>query len=190
MNSTLDSASADLSLQLSLLTVDDDDGAPSTSGEPGPAASTPLRPASLLSLSTPTAPCTPSYSSQNPPAGSAEDAVSLESSLGSEKIPTAPPGGAQSTDTFYRLSCSTKVSFRAGKEDPDADAKGSKVTYSMIGGLSGQLDVIRETIDLPLKHPEFFSNYGRSDSTMLIRMHTLDSETVQLPDAYEGLIIM
>lgn len=165
MDSVLDSASADLSLQLSLLTVNDDnaDGAASTSGEPGPVASTPRRPASLPSLSSPTAPCTPSYSSQNPPAGSAEDAVSLESSLGPEKTPTAPPGGAQSTDTFYCLSCATKVSFRAGKEDPDADAKGSKVTYSMIGGLSSQLDVIRETIELPLKHPELFSSYGGSN---------------------------
>uniref|UniRef100_A0A671V6L2 vesicle-fusing ATPase n=1 Tax=Sparus aurata TaxID=8175 RepID=A0A671V6L2_SPAAU len=93
------------------------------------------------------------------------DAVSLESSLCSEqaeKIPAAPAGGAQSSDTFYCLSCSTKVSFRnrAGREDPDADAQRAKVMYSMIGGLSSQLDVIRETIELPLKHPELFSNYG------------------------------
>ncbi|XP_070769153.1 ATPase family gene 2 protein homolog A [Enoplosus armatus] len=167
MNSVLDSTSADLSLQLSLLTVDDVsvDGAPSTPGEPGPAASTPRRPAHLPSLSSPPAPCTPSYNSQSPPAGSTEDAVSLESSLSpeqAEKIHTAPPGGALSTDTFYCLSCSTKVCFRdrAGQEDPDAEAKRSKVTYRMIGGLSSQLDVIRETIELPLKHPELFSSYG------------------------------
>ncbi|XP_074505169.1 ATPase family gene 2 protein homolog A [Sebastes fasciatus] len=166
-SSVLDSTSADLSLQLSLLTVDDNsaDGAPSTPGEPGPAASTPRRPAHLPSLSSPPAPCTPSYNSQNPPAESAEDAVSVESSLCSEqaeKTPTAPPGGALSTDTFYCLSCSTKVRFRdrAGQEDPDAEAQRSKVKYSMIGGLSSQLDVIRETIELPLKHPELFSNYG------------------------------
>ncbi|KAM9357083.1 ATPase family gene 2 protein homolog A [Symphorus nematophorus] len=164
MNSVLDSTSADLSLQLSLLTVDDNnaDGAPSTPGEPGPAASTPRRPAHLPPLASPPAPCTPSYNSQNPPAGSTEEAVSLESSEQAEKVPTAPPGGALSTDTFYCLSCSTKISFRhrAGQEDPDADAKRSKVTYNMIGGLSSQLDVIRETIELPLKHPELFSNYG------------------------------
>ncbi|XP_035525477.1 ATPase family protein 2 homolog [Morone saxatilis] len=166
MSSVLDSTSTDLSLQLSLLTVDDNtDGTPRTPGEPGPAASTPRRPTNLPSLSSPAAPCTPSYNSQNPPAGSVKDAVSLESSLCSEQaetIPTAPPGGAQSTDTFYCLSCSTTVSFRerAGQEDSDAEAKRSKVTYSMIGGLSSQLDVIRETIELPLKHPELFSNYG------------------------------
>ncbi|XP_062281328.1 ATPase family gene 2 protein homolog A isoform X1 [Scomber scombrus] len=161
MNSVLDSSSADLSLQLSLLTVDDT-GTPGTPGEPCLAASTPLRPANLASLPSPT---TPSYNSQNPPAGSEENTVSLEASLSSEqaeKIPTASPAGALSTDTFYCLSCSTKVSFRdrAGQEDSDAEAKRSKVMYSMIGGLSSQLDVIRETIELPLKHPELFSNYG------------------------------
>uniref|UniRef100_A0A8D3CNY8 AFG2 AAA ATPase homolog A n=1 Tax=Scophthalmus maximus TaxID=52904 RepID=A0A8D3CNY8_SCOMX len=139
LNSVLDSTPADLSLQLSMLT--------------------------FPSLSSPPAPCSPSYSSQNPPAVSAEDAVSPESSLDSEqagKTPTAPPGGALNTDTFYCLSCSTRVSFRhrAGREDPDAEAQRSRVTYSMIGGLSSQLDVIRETIELPLKHPELFSNYG------------------------------
>uniref|UniRef100_A0A3Q3MG42 AFG2 AAA ATPase homolog A n=1 Tax=Labrus bergylta TaxID=56723 RepID=A0A3Q3MG42_9LABR len=163
MNSVLDSSSADLSLQLSLLTVDDDntEGTASTPGEPGPAASTPRRPAQLPCLSSPPALCTPSsYISQNPPSG---ESVNLENSVSSEKIPTAPPGGALNTDTFYCLSCSTKVSLRdrAGKEEePDAEAKRSKVTYSMIGGLSSQLDVIRETIELPLKHPELFSNYG------------------------------
>ncbi|XP_042348888.1 ATPase family protein 2 homolog isoform X2 [Plectropomus leopardus] len=168
MNSVLDSTSADLSLQLSLLTVDDNsaDGAPSTPGDTsGPAASTPRRPAHLSSPSSPSAPCTPSYNSQNPPAWSAEHAVCVESSLSSdqtEQIPTAPPDGFLSTDSFYCISSSTKVSFRdrAGLQDPDTEAKRSKVTYSMIGGLSSQLDVIRETIELPLKHPELFSNYG------------------------------
>uniref|UniRef100_A0AAQ4PQB7 vesicle-fusing ATPase n=1 Tax=Gasterosteus aculeatus aculeatus TaxID=481459 RepID=A0AAQ4PQB7_GASAC len=126
MNSVLDSTSADLSLQLSLLTVEDvvADAVPSPSGEPGRAASTPRRPAEL--------------------------------------IPAAPPGCALSSETFYCLSRSTKVRVgsRAAQEDPDAQAGRSKVTYSMIGGLSGQLDVIRETIELPLKHPELFSTYG------------------------------
>uniref|UniRef100_A0A665VU43 non-chaperonin molecular chaperone ATPase n=1 Tax=Echeneis naucrates TaxID=173247 RepID=A0A665VU43_ECHNA len=166
INSVLDTTSADLSLQLSMLTVDDDaDKAQSTPGELGPAASTPCRPIQLPSLSSIPSPCSPSYDSQNPPEGSADDAVGLESSLQSEQmevIPTAPSGGVLSTDTFYCLSCSTKVSFRerARQQDPDAEAKRSKVTYSMIGGLSKQLDVIRETIELPLKHPELFSNYG------------------------------
>ncbi|XP_056295103.1 ribosome biogenesis protein SPATA5 [Pseudoliparis swirei] len=151
----LDSPSADLSLQLSLLTVDDDGtaaaGSPS-SGEPGPAASTPRR----APVSSPLAPRTPPP--RSPPA---EDAVSPERA--EKKLPAAPPGGALSTDTFYRLSCATKVRVGrgAGREDPaDAQDSRSKVTFSMIGGLSSQLDAIRETIELPLKHPELFSTYG------------------------------
>ncbi|KAI9521385.1 hypothetical protein NQZ68_007701 [Dissostichus eleginoides] len=154
MDSVLDSTSADLSLQLSLLTVDDNgsDGAPSSNGESGPAASTPRRPAHLPHLSSLSSPLLPA------PQGS----YSLESSQQADSVPTAPPGGAQSSDTFYCLSYSTKVSFRdrAGQEDPDAEAQRSKVKYCMIGGLSSQLDVIRETIELPLKHPELFSKYG------------------------------
>ncbi|XP_062414649.1 ATPase family gene 2 protein homolog A [Pungitius pungitius] len=55
MNSVLDSTSADLSLQLGLLTVEDvaADGAPSPTGEPGRAASTPRRPARPAFVSSP-----------------------------------------------------------------------------------------------------------------------------------------
>uniref|UniRef100_A0A3B4EVK7 Spermatogenesis associated 5 n=1 Tax=Pundamilia nyererei TaxID=303518 RepID=A0A3B4EVK7_9CICH len=164
MNSVLDSTSAELSLQLSMLSVDDNhDATTDTPRELGPAASTPCRQAQPLSLSS--QPVAPSHNSLNPSAGSVDTAVSPESSLileQAEKSSSAPPAGALSTDTFYCLSCSTKVRFksRVGQTDPYAEAKGSKVTYSMIGGLSSQLDVIKETIELPLKHPELFSNYG------------------------------
>lgn len=183
MDSELDSTPADISLQLSLLTVNDAEEAPGTPG--GPAVSTPCRPTNPPCLSSPTASCPSSYSSQNPPAAeAAEGAVTPESSFSSEqaeRIPTAPPGGVQSRDTFYCLSSSTKVSFeeRPRREEPNAEIKGSKVTYSMIGGLSSQLDVIRETIELPLKHPELFSNYGGSDRTVLMRAQTLDLTAVQ-----------
>ncbi|XP_058504928.1 ATPase family gene 2 protein homolog A [Solea solea] len=183
IHSVLDSTSGDLSLQLSLLTVEDSHAeatpgtpgepgpaastpgepgpAASTPGEPGPAASTPRRPIQLPPLSSPS----PSNCDSQTPPPPAEDAVCLEGSLLSEqteKTPTAPPGGALNTDTFYCLSCSTKVSFRlrTRQDDPDLEAQRSKVTYGMIGGLSSQLDVIRETIELPLKHPELFSSYG------------------------------
>ncbi|XP_068181310.1 ATPase family gene 2 protein homolog A [Antennarius striatus] len=164
-SSVMDSTSADLSLQLSSLTVDDNaaDCAPVTPGEP--AASTPLRPADPPRLPSPPTPDLPPYDFLDPPPGSIEDALSPEGSFlpgRADNAATAPPGGAQSGDTFYRLSCSTRVRFRdgAGREDPDVEDARSKVTYSMIGGLSSQLDVIRETIELPLKHPELFSNYG------------------------------
>ncbi|XP_034038064.1 ATPase family protein 2 homolog [Thalassophryne amazonica] len=162
MTYALGSTSADLSLQLSLLTMDDsEDGVAGTPGEPGPAASTPRRPAHPFCPSLPTTPLTPSNNSQNPPV--VDNVASLENSINSEaeKISTAPPAGTLSTDTFYSLSCCTEICFsskhRREQEDPDA---GSKVTYSMIGGLSSHLDAIRETIELPLKHPELFCRYG------------------------------
>lgn len=167
LDSVLDSTPADLSLQLSLLTVNDSSAGDSPGTPGGPAASTPCRPSNPACLSSPAA---PSHSSQNPPADeSAEGALPLENSISSDRAvrsPTAPPGGAQSTDTFYCLSCSTKVCFKEPppqqRERPDGESRGSKVTYSSIGGLNSQLDVIRETIELPLKHPELFSNYGGS----------------------------
>ncbi|XP_073676354.1 ATPase family gene 2 protein homolog A [Garra rufa] len=70
--------------------------------------------------------------------------------------------GRSSTDTFYAVCSSTTLSVcdPAERDEGEEGGEGSKVTYSMIGGLSGQLQVIRETIELPLKHPELFRNYG------------------------------
>ncbi|KAL0974273.1 hypothetical protein UPYG_G00218060 [Umbra pygmaea] len=159
-SSILGSTSMDLSLQLSLLTMEKQAGDP---GVPGPAASTPCRVPSVHVPSTP--PCITLTST-----GPAEEDEEKERSAHSpeqtntEKQPTAAPGGVLSTDTFYCISTSTKVTVRdrqkAAQEDEETTAQRSKVTYSMIGGLSSQLQVIRETIELPLKHPELFSNYG------------------------------
>uniref|UniRef100_A0AAY4C0S9 AAA+ ATPase domain-containing protein n=1 Tax=Denticeps clupeoides TaxID=299321 RepID=A0AAY4C0S9_9TELE len=77
-------------------------------------------------------------------------------------VSTAPSGGHAGTDTFYCISACTKLRF-GGKKATEEDAEPSsipRVTYSMIGGLSSQLDTIKETIELPLRHPELFKNYG------------------------------
>ncbi|XP_070994851.1 ATPase family gene 2 protein homolog A isoform X2 [Oncorhynchus clarkii lewisi] len=164
--SDLGSTSMDLSLQLSFLTMEEQAGDP---GEPGPAASTPCRPFCVPCVP-PTPPCNPQTSTE-PKEGSLSLEMEDRSALSPEqtntdKHLTTPPGGALSTDTFYCLSFSTKVKFRDRYKEAqeeqmeDTAAQRSKVTYSMIGGLSSQLNVIRETIELPLKHPELFSNYG------------------------------
>ena len=36
-----------------------------------------------------------------------------------------------------------------------------KVTFESIGGLQKQVALVREMIELPLKHPEMFTNYGK-----------------------------
>ncbi|XP_061832511.1 ATPase family gene 2 protein homolog A isoform X2 [Nerophis lumbriciformis] len=155
----LDSTPADLSLQLSLLAIDDDGGG----GGPGsPAASTPHKPTSSPPPSSPTSPVCDAL---NAPADPEESSTSLEGSFSTEQAeqaPAAPPAGWSSTSTFYRLCSTTRVTFRTTrrKNAPNKEDQGTKVTYSMIGGLSSQLDVIRETIELPLKHPQLFSKYG------------------------------
>ncbi|KAM6923589.1 ATPase family gene 2 protein homolog A [Xenentodon cancila] len=160
MNSVLDSTSTDLSLQLSTLAVDDShEATPGTPGAPGPVASTPRRPDPFHLLSSSPPPCAPSFDSQNVSTA----AVSLEHSLSPEEaqqVSTAPSAGFRSSDTFYRFSYSTKVYVQSRAGQKDAEAQKSKITYGMIGGLRSQLDVIRETIELPLKRPELFSSYG------------------------------
>uniref|UniRef100_A0A672GEZ8 Spermatogenesis associated 5 n=1 Tax=Salarias fasciatus TaxID=181472 RepID=A0A672GEZ8_SALFA len=150
LDSVLDSTSADLSLQLSTLSVKDQEepgeagpGEPGGPPEPFPAELTEPNPA-------------------DPGAGPEADPENWICSEQAAEPSTAPPAGALSTDTFYCLSSSTKVLFRSGPEQTDADAEAerSKVTYDMIGGLSSQLEVIRETIELPLKQPQLFSTYG------------------------------
>uniref|UniRef100_A0A672SQK2 AAA+ ATPase domain-containing protein n=1 Tax=Sinocyclocheilus grahami TaxID=75366 RepID=A0A672SQK2_SINGR len=75
---------------------------------------------------------------------------------------TSDRSGRSSTDTFYAVCSSSTLSVcDPGEQDESEEGgEGSKVMYSMIGGLGGQLQVIRETIELPLKHPELFRNYG------------------------------
>ncbi|XP_077388106.1 ATPase family gene 2 protein homolog A isoform X2 [Festucalex cinctus] len=152
----LDSTPADLSLQLGLLALDDTGGPRGT-----PVASTPQRPTACPPLLTPAAPI---LNHLEPPVDCEESATSLEGSSGEEpspQVPIAPSAVLLSTDTFYCLASTTKLSFGGkAKQDKDGGTKKVKVTYSMIGGLSSQLDVIRETIELPLKHPQLFSTYG------------------------------
>ncbi|XP_077433477.1 ATPase family gene 2 protein homolog A isoform X2 [Vanacampus margaritifer] len=150
-----DATPADLSLRLDLLSLDDTGGPQGT-----PAASTPHRPAACPP---PLTPASPILNHLEPPADCEENTISLEGSFSTEcppQVPIAPSAALLSTDTFYCLASMTKLSFRGKAKQKDAESKRAKVTYSMIGGLSSQLDVIRETIELPLKHPQLFSSYG------------------------------
>ncbi|XP_056457134.1 ribosome biogenesis protein SPATA5 [Gadus chalcogrammus] len=153
--SLLGCPSSDLSLQLSLLTVEEQQEEACS-----PVVSTPLRHTAL--------PRDPLSPVSHPP----RPALLLspgfpQSPLQAGTPPLAPPGGVQCSDAFYRVSGDTAVVFRdrrqRGAEGPEAGQEApqaNKVTYSMIGGLSSQLEAIRETIELPLTRPELFSNYG------------------------------
>lgn len=164
------SSSLFVSLQLSLLNLEDQDQrmSVSTPSKPSvPALSTPLRPGAP-------APCVPLWVDSPLPAmphtpdaladslaSPEQDGTPGQKQLDSD-APTAPPGGASGSDTFYCVSASTRLRFRdRQREEREQEASElPAVTYSMIGGLSSQLDTIRETIELPLKHPELFKRYG------------------------------
>ncbi|KAG7271459.1 hypothetical protein CRUP_016361, partial [Coryphaenoides rupestris] len=167
--SLLGSTSADLSLQLSLLSVEAEQDA-----RPRPhAASTPLRHPAREPLSPVSPPLRPAPLLPSTPLSPVSHAPH-QSPLTPEAPPPAPPPGSwQSSDTFYCVSLATAVRLRdrrgrshaPGEEGPgqggrDQAPGANKVTYSMIGGLSSQLEVIRESIELPLTRPELFSNYG------------------------------
>ncbi|XP_064200064.1 ATPase family gene 2 protein homolog A isoform X2 [Anguilla rostrata] len=157
--SALDTTPVDLSLSLWLGALDIDDK------EPLPAASTPCRPCSPAPV-----PALPPQPHPHLPAEQPDPGCLGYLSTGGEKqiadseqALTAPPGGASSNGTFYSVCSRTKVTMveKGGKERGGEEVGGeSRVTYAMIGGLSAQLGAIRETIELPLKHPEIFRSYG------------------------------
>jgi transitional endoplasmic reticulum ATPase len=47
-----------------------------------------------------------------------------------------------------------------GKKMPEKERKKSLISYEDIGGLKGQVEKIREMIELPLKYPELFERIG------------------------------
>ena len=74
---------------------------------------------------------------------------------------------ASSSDKFlyYISQMDTVIVFeQAGKSDKTLPTnegdRDSKVTYNSIGGFSAQMEAIRETIELPLKHPRLFRECG------------------------------
>ncbi|XP_061108088.1 ATPase family gene 2 protein homolog A isoform X2 [Conger conger] len=149
----VDATPADLSLSLGLSALDIDDK------QPPPATSTPYRPGNLSPDSRPCLPAAP----REPGCLGDRSTGSKECTVDSEQALTAPLGGASSDGTFYRICLLTKVMVvgKGGKGEEVEEVGGaSRVTYDMIGGLSDQLGVIRETIELPLKHPKIFRSYG------------------------------
>nr|XP_004667080.1 ATPase family protein 2 homolog isoform X2 [Jaculus jaculus] len=75
-------------------------------------------------------------------------------------LTSARAGSKCNTDTFYFISSTTRISLRKSYTNSKEQDNQFKVTYDMIGGLNSQLKAIREIIELPLKQPELFKNYG------------------------------
>ena len=64
-----------------------------------------------------------------------------------------PKGPVQITDK-------TKIKFSIDKEIKSKSQEVPDITYEDIGGLSDELDQIREMIELPMRHPELFQRLG------------------------------
>ncbi|KAL2077689.1 hypothetical protein ACEWY4_027193 [Coilia grayii] len=164
-SSALGSSSLDVSLQLSLLNLEDQDSSVlvSTPSKPG----VPVRPSApspCLSVDSPLPrmPQTPDALADSIASVEQDGTPGGEAQLDPDTS-TAPPGGLSGSDTFYCVAASTRLRFwgkQGEKERQQEASEVPRVTYSMIGGLSSQLDTIRETIELPLKHPELFKSYG------------------------------
>ncbi|CAH1267750.1 SPATA5 [Branchiostoma lanceolatum] len=61
---------------------------------------------------------------------------------------------------FYYVTSGTKLIIDAGSDRGTKDDGKDQMTYDMIGGLSRELSIIRDMVELPLTSPEAFRNLG------------------------------
>uniref|UniRef100_A0A8C5LPG3 AFG2 AAA ATPase homolog A n=1 Tax=Leptobrachium leishanense TaxID=445787 RepID=A0A8C5LPG3_9ANUR len=160
--SSMDSSTLDLSLQLCLLDIEDNQSLAVTS--------TPCKP-DVSSVTTPSPETPAEVISEKANTGESFQEMSQNSKSGLEEgnrdldtilSPSHKSQCRGNTDTFYCLSTQTRILYRDSKPSSKADELKlkNKVTYDWIGGLESQLREIRETIELPLKQPELFKTYG------------------------------
>lgn len=73
------------------------------------------------------------------------------------------PNQGDSQSVFYYISPEeTHLTIHAhGACTHEQSESRKKVTFESIGGLQKQVALVREMIELPLKHPEMFTNYGK-----------------------------
>ncbi|XP_053544174.1 ribosome biogenesis protein SPATA5 isoform X1 [Ictalurus punctatus] len=157
-----DDAPLDLSLHLGQLSLNPSCSTPNRSSPCTPLAhttpctlnATPSSPSAHLMSDSALAP-NPETPDQSTPEGP-------EAQSHRDRKTQTPSAGRNGSDTFYSVCSSSRISFTHAhtQDSKDEGQERSKVTYSMIGGLNTQLQVIKETIELPLKHPEIFKNYG------------------------------
>ncbi|XP_064366737.1 ATPase family gene 2 protein homolog A isoform X2 [Dromaius novaehollandiae] len=160
--SELETSTLDLSLQLSKMDVDDtlEVASPSTPSKlmaPG----SPVTPGSDLVANGQDSGQTDKLCNKENVTDLTDD-LELSGKGGSERLPpTDKPGTISNADVFYFISSRTRINFIETRTSEAEDGScESQVTYEMIGGLSSQLKIIRETIELPMKQPELFKSYG------------------------------
>uniref|UniRef100_A0A8C0MGR9 non-chaperonin molecular chaperone ATPase n=1 Tax=Canis lupus familiaris TaxID=9615 RepID=A0A8C0MGR9_CANLF len=145
--SSMETSTLDVSLQLSQLDL----------GEPQdpPSSSTPCKPNHGDSSGLGLVEVTELKCSFESARGGNEQLINEERLLKSACV-----GAKCNTDIFYFISSTTRINFIKVHTNSEEEDNQFKVTYDMIGGLSSQLKAIREIIELPLKQPELFKSYG------------------------------
>jgi transitional endoplasmic reticulum ATPase len=68
-------------------------------------------------------------------------------------ITSNPPG-------IVEVIADTRLELLAGPSEPHDGARRADVTYEDLGGLDEAIQQVREMLELPLKHPEFFQRLG------------------------------
>ncbi|CEG71704.1 hypothetical protein RMATCC62417_07395 [Rhizopus microsporus] len=67
---------------------------------------------------------------------------------------------AQHNAFIYQVTQMTKITSLITTADPVKEKPDSKVSYENIGGLTKQIQIVREMIETPLNNPELFVRYG------------------------------
>ncbi|XP_075471855.1 ATPase family gene 2 protein homolog A isoform X2 [Ascaphus truei] len=158
----VDISSLELSLELSLLDIEDNRDVTTTSTPCKPEdCRVSLSSADRFSEALPESNNT-GHLCQESTTSHIESPGSVRADKDSLTSPRRKSGVRCNTDTFYCISSLTQIRYTDSRamSEPEGDELKTKVTYDMIGGLSSQLKEIRETIELPLKQPELFKRYG------------------------------
>ncbi|RMX46508.1 hypothetical protein pdam_00023275 [Pocillopora damicornis] len=86
----------------------------------------------------------------------------IEHGCGNTLRSDVQPNQRDGLSVFYYISPEeTRLTIHArGVRQTEHSVLKNKVTFKSIGGLHKQVALVREMIELPLKHPEMFTNYG------------------------------
>jgi transitional endoplasmic reticulum ATPase len=78
------------------------------------------------------------------------------------KVASTTPSGTVviTDDTEIEISEVPAEELAERSEGADGAGEGPDVTYEDIGGLDGELEQVREMIELPMRHPELFKRLG------------------------------
>ena len=87
----------------------------------------------------------------------------IEHGCGNTLRSDVQPHQRDGQSVFYYISPEeTHLTIHArGVRQSEHSVLKNKVTFKSIGGLHKQVALVREMIELPLKHPEMFTNYGK-----------------------------